>query len=56
VIGRNKRDFVWIMARTPAIPESDYGTIIKLIANQGYDTSKVRRVPQQHQVSGGEQP
>ena len=24
VIGRNKRDCVWIMARTPQIPEADY--------------------------------
>ena len=47
VIGRNKRDFVWIMARTPVIPESDYQTILEAIAGHGYDISKVRRVPQQ---------
>jgi len=55
VIGRNKRDFVWVMARTPTIPEAQYGKIVKLIADQGYDTSKLRRVPQQQQASGGEQ-
>ena len=47
VIGRNKRDFVWIMARTPAITETDFAGIIDVIAAQGYDVSKVRRVPQQ---------
>ena len=46
VIGRNKRDYVWIMARTASIPESDYAAIINLVANQGYDTAKVRPVPQ----------
>ena len=46
VIGRNKRDYVWIMARTASIPASDYAAIINLVANQGYDTAKVRPVPQ----------
>ena len=46
VIGRNKRDYVWIMARTASIPESDYAAIVKLIASQGYDTEKIRLVPQ----------
>lgn len=47
VIGRNKRDYVWIMARTPAIPEADYNALSNLIADQGYDISKLVRVPQQ---------
>ena len=52
VIGRNKRDYVWIMARTPSIPETDYDNIINLIANQGYDTEKIRPVPQREAESG----
>lgn len=56
VIGRNKRDYVWIMARTPAIPEADYSNIVRLIAEQGYDASKLRRVPQRQQATGVEQP
>ena len=52
VIGRNKRDYVWIMARTPSIPESDYATIIKLVANLGYDTEKILPVPQRKTESG----
>jgi apolipoprotein D and lipocalin family protein len=47
IIGRNKRDYVWIMARTPQIPAEDYQHMLKLIAAMGYDTSKVRKVPQQ---------
>jgi apolipoprotein D and lipocalin family protein len=46
VIARQKRDFVWIMARTPAIPEEDYDTLIAFVASIGYDTSKIERVPQ----------
>ena len=46
VIGRNKRDFVWIMARTPEIPEADYLRLVKELKGQGYDISKLRKVPQ----------
>jgi apolipoprotein D and lipocalin family protein len=52
VIGRNKRDYVWIMARTPAIPEADYSALGSLIADQGYDISKLVRVPQQPRGKG----
>jgi len=47
IIGRNKRDYVWIMARTPQIPAEDYKHMLNLIAEMGYETSKVRKVPQQ---------
>ncbi len=47
VVGREKRDYVWIMARTPSIPEADYQRLLAFVGEQGYDVSKVRRVPQQ---------
>lgn len=46
VIGRNKRDYVWIMARTAQIPEGDYQRLVKDLEIQGYDISKLRQVPQ----------
>jgi len=46
VIARQKRDFVWVMARTPSIPEQEYDDLIDFIASLGYDTSKIERVPQ----------
>ena len=46
VIGRTARDYVWLMARTPEIPDSDYQRFLMLIAEEGYDVSKVRKVPQ----------
>ena len=47
IIGREKRDYVWIMARTPQIPEQDYLQMLKLLAEQGYDISQIKKVPQQ---------
>ena len=46
VVGRSKRDFVWIMARQPSIPDTDYAAILEFVAEQGYDVSKIQRVPQ----------
>jgi apolipoprotein D and lipocalin family protein len=47
VISRQKRDYVWIMARTPQIPAADYDRLLALVKAQGYDVSQVQRVPQQ---------
>lgn len=52
VIGRNKRDYVWIMARTPQIPESDYQVLVKELEGQGYDIGKLRKVPQRWPNNG----
>ena len=46
IIGRQKRDFVWIMARTPQIPESDYERLVEFVGSLGYDTSQIEKVPQ----------
>lgn len=46
IIGRQKRDYVWIMARTPEISGQDYDRLIEFVASIGYDVSKVQKVPQ----------
>jgi apolipoprotein D and lipocalin family protein len=46
VIGREKRDYAWIMARTPTMPDSDYQRLSALLRSQGYDTNLLRKVPQ----------
>lgn len=46
VITREKRDYVWILARTPTIPEAALVKLIAFVGTQGYDTSKLQRVPQ----------
>ena len=46
IIGRNKRDYVWIMARTPSIPDADYDALVAKVADMGYDVSELEKVPQ----------
>ncbi len=46
VIARNARDYVWLMARTPQISDAAYKEMLTFIANLGYDTKKIRKVPQ----------
>ena len=46
IIGRQKRDYVWIMARSPKIPDQDFSYMTRLIGDLGYDVSKIKRVPQ----------
>ena len=46
VIGREKRDYLWIMARKPQIAESEQLRLMTWLAAEGYDVSQVRQVPQ----------
>ena len=46
IIGRSKRDYVWLMARTPRLSDAELQAAIARIAAMGYDTSKLRMVPQ----------
>ncbi len=45
IIGREARDYVWLMARSPEIDEALYTQLVDMIAAQGYDISKIRRIP-----------
>ena len=46
VIGRSKRDYVWIMAREPRIPDEEYASIKEFLQEQGYDLKDLQKVPQ----------
>ncbi|MBS0393950.1 MAG: lipocalin family protein [Proteobacteria bacterium] len=46
VIARERRDYVWIMARTPTLSEEAYRDLLHHVADLGYDVTQVRRVPQ----------
>ena len=46
IIGRNKRDYVWLMSRDPEMPESEYQAAVQFISNAGYDVSELQSVPQ----------
>ena len=45
VVGRSKRDFVWIMSRTPTLDEARYLELTEMLASEGYDLAKLRVVP-----------
>lgn len=54
IIARKQRDYAWLMARTPSIPDVEYEKMKRLIGELGYDTGKLRKVPQQSlQERGG---
>jgi apolipoprotein D and lipocalin family protein len=46
LIGREKRDYLWVMARTPSIPAERLESVLRVAAAQGYDVSLVQKVPQ----------
>jgi apolipoprotein D and lipocalin family protein len=46
IIGRSKRDYVWIMARTPEIEEAEFSDMLTFLAGQDYDISLIEKVPQ----------
>ncbi|MCP5144510.1 MAG: lipocalin family protein [Gammaproteobacteria bacterium] len=47
VIARRKRDYVWIMAREPAVSDNEYDALVQQVAALGYDISELKPVPQQ---------
>jgi apolipoprotein D and lipocalin family protein len=46
IIARSARDYVWIMARTPTLPEAEWNGLVEAVKGMGYDVAKLRRVPQ----------
>ena len=52
IVARDKRDYVWIMARTPTIPQADYDAMVAKVKAMGYDLKELRKVPQQWPAAG----
>ena len=50
VIGRIKRDYVWIMSRKPQLSETEFQELVQRVEELGYDISKLSRVPQRWEV------
>ncbi|MBC8003596.1 MAG: lipocalin family protein [Opitutaceae bacterium] len=46
VVGHPSRDYLWIMSRSKTLDEATYQGIVKRCADQGYDVSRIRKVPQ----------
>ena len=45
-IGYPNRDLIWIMSRSPEMSESDYARALESAKVQGYDISRIVKVPQ----------
>lgn len=45
VIGRTKRDYVWLLGRTPDLAAGDYERFLSFIRELGYDATHVERIP-----------
>lgn len=46
IVGRSDRDYAWIMARSAKMAESEYRAAVEKLEALGYDTRKLRKVPQ----------
>jgi apolipoprotein D and lipocalin family protein len=47
IVARDARDYTWVMARTPTIPQADYDALLARVQSLGYPLDKIRKVPQQ---------
>ncbi len=52
VIGRTKRDYVWVMAREPVLDDDVRARIEQFLVAEGYDLTELREVPQQWEDGG----
>jgi apolipoprotein D and lipocalin family protein len=46
VVGHPNRKYLWILSRSPAIADTLYQEILKLVAGKGYDLSRIVKTPQ----------
>lgn len=45
IIGRTKRDYVWIMAREPKISDENLERLLLMAVNEGYERSLIKLIP-----------
>jgi apolipoprotein D and lipocalin family protein len=45
VVGHPSRQFLWILARRPELPDATYREILKLVAEKGYATGRIEKDP-----------
>ena len=51
IVARDARDYLWVMARTPTIPQVDYAALLARVKALGYPLDKIRKVPQQPETT-----
>lgn len=46
-VGDPSREYLWILSRTPTMSAHEYETVVNRLTEQGFDTAKLVRTPQQ---------
>lgn len=46
LVGSNSPNFLWILSRTPQMPEQEFERLLKMAKDLGYDTSRLELVEQ----------
>ncbi len=50
VVGEPRRNYLWILSRTPTMDEATYQAIVSRLPDKGYDPGKLRRTLQPTEV------
>lgn len=45
IIGRDQRDYVWILTRSPNISSTDFDALLSRVRNMGYELNNLRQIP-----------
>jgi apolipoprotein D and lipocalin family protein len=46
VVGEPSRKYLWVLSRTPSLPDATFEGILTLIREKGYDTGRLVRTRQ----------
>lgn len=53
IVGTPRRDYLWILSRTPQIEEAKYQELLHIVENQGFDPKRLEKTPQNVKVLKG---
>lgn len=45
VVGDPRREYLWILSRTPDMAEADFAAAVEIARREGFDTARLRRTP-----------
>jgi apolipoprotein D and lipocalin family protein len=43
VVGAPRRDYLWILSRTPRMAERDYAAAVEIARREGFDVARLQR-------------
>jgi apolipoprotein D and lipocalin family protein len=51
IVGTQNRKYLWLLARTPTIPEASYASLVARADQLGFDTSRLLRDPHREEIT-----